>query len=88
MVINSEFVVDAASPQTPGFTMLLKAITIVTVVNLCCFTAIFIAKLAVVMSRRRKLGQHQFGPMQVLFICGIQSIFIPCKSFSLSSSTS
>jgi pheromone alpha factor receptor len=79
MVVNSQIIVNITSPQTSDFTMLLKAITIVTIVNLCCFTAIFLAKLAVVMSRRRKLGQHQFGPMQVLFICGIQSMLIPCK---------
>lgn len=62
-----------------GFLALQKDAQIVTMVSLSTFMAIFVAKLGVAMMQRRRLGQRQFGPMQVLFIMGCQTLIVPSK---------
>jgi pheromone alpha factor receptor len=62
-----------------GFLALQQQAQILTMVSLSVFMAVFVAKLAVAMVQRRRLGQRQFGPMQVLFIMGCQTLIVPSK---------
>lgn len=50
---------------------------IVSVVSIALFSVIFIVKLAFAIHMRRKLNMKQFGPMQIVFIMGCQTLFIP-----------
>lgn len=45
--------------------------------SICFFSAIFTAKLAVALKQRRSLGLRQFGPMQIIFIMGCQTLIVP-----------
>lgn len=53
---------------------------IVTVVTIALFSAIFVTKLAFAIHMRRKLNMKQFGPMQIIFVMGCQTLFVPRKS--------
>jgi len=48
-----------------------------TTASICFFSAIFTTKLFVALKQRRALGLTQFGPMQIIFIMGCQTLFIP-----------
>ena len=48
--------------------------------SICFFSAVFVGKLGVALNERRKMGLKQFGPMQVIFIMGCQTLIIPGKS--------
>ncbi|KAI5199401.1 hypothetical protein E4T39_06219 [Aureobasidium subglaciale] len=63
---------------------LAKAKDITLTLSICFFSAIFCAKLGWSLRERRKLGMKQFGSMQVIFIGGFQTMFIPGK-FNFSS---
>ena len=52
------------------------------VISLGISVAIFCAKLAFAIRRRRSMGMKQFGPMQVIFIMGFQTMILPCKPIS------
>ncbi|KAI5235205.1 hypothetical protein E4T43_09434 [Aureobasidium subglaciale] len=56
---------------------LAKAKDITLTLSICFFSAIFCAKLGWSLRERRKLGMKQFGSMQVIFIGGFQTMFIP-----------
>ena len=56
---------------------LVKATAITETISICCFSAVFVAKLAFALNERRKLGLVQFGPMQIIFIMGCQTLIIP-----------
>ncbi|KAG9640760.1 hypothetical protein KCU64_g12838, partial [Aureobasidium melanogenum] len=58
-------------------TWLAKAKDISLTVSICLFSAIFCAKLGWSLRERRKLGMKQFGSMQIIFIGGFQTMFIP-----------
>ena len=53
---------------------------ITTTVSICWFCTIFVTKLGIALQARRKLGLGQFGPMQIIFIMGCQTLIIPGKS--------
>ncbi|KAI4769915.1 hypothetical protein E4T44_14398, partial [Aureobasidium sp. EXF-8845] len=58
-------------------TWLAKAKDISLTLSTCFFSAIFCAKLGWSLRERRKLGMKQFGSMQIIFIGGFQTMFIP-----------
>ncbi|KAM0799324.1 mating-type alpha-pheromone receptor PreB [Usnea florida] len=61
---------------------LVKATAITETISICCFSAVFVTKLAFALNERRKLGLVQFGPMQIIFIMGCQTLIVPAL-FSL-----
>ena len=72
---NSIYVVQA-KVDVP-LQKLLSATTITETISICWFSAVFVAKLAFALNERRKLGLVQFGPMQIIFIMGCQTLIIP-----------
>lgn len=56
---------------------LASASNIATTVSICWFCAVFVIKLGFALNERRKLGLGQFGPMQIIFIMGCQTLVIP-----------
>jgi pheromone alpha factor receptor len=48
-------------------------------ISVCFFMAIFVSKLGYALKERRTLGLRKFGPMQVIFIMGLQTMIVPCK---------
>lgn len=53
------------------------AVIYLTTASICWFSVVFVGKLAFALVQRRKLGLTQFGPMQIIFIMGAQTLFIP-----------
>lgn len=74
---NSRSILTTA--YTTDLIWLQSATNITTSISLCWFCAVFVAKLAFALTERRKLGLRKFGPMQVIFIMGIQSFIVPGK---------
>ena len=60
-----------------GLKRLESAANITTTVSICWFCAVFVIKLGIALQQRRKLGLGQFGPMQIIFIMGCQTLIIP-----------
>lgn len=56
-----------------------SADNIVSVTAIALFSSIFVSKLAFAIHLRRKLNMKQFGPMQIIFVMGCQTMFVPCK---------
>lgn len=56
---------------------LTSATNIATTLSICWFCAIFVTKLGMTIHSRRKMGIRSFGPMQIIFITGCQTLFIP-----------
>ena len=54
-----------------------SATTITETISICWFSLVFVTKLAFALNDRRKLGLVQFGPMQIIFIMGCQTLIIP-----------
>lgn len=50
-----------------------------SVASVCVFSLIFVSKLGVALYQRKKLGIRQFGPMQIIFIMGCQTLVVPGK---------
>ncbi|KAI5797488.1 GPCR fungal pheromone mating factor, partial [Peziza echinospora] len=46
-------------------------------VSICFFSGIFVAKLGMAIRQRRVLGLEMWGPLQIIFIMGIQTLIIP-----------
>ena len=90
-VLNIEyniFGVDSATAQQ--FQLLghvAKANNVITVVAIAFFSAIFVVKLAFAIHLRRKLNMKQFGPMQIIFVMGCQTMFVPRKYQTLHAPT-
>lgn len=74
---NSHSILSTA--YTTDLIWLQSAMNITTTISLCWFCAVFVGKLAFALIERRKLGLRKFGPMQVIFIMGIQSFIVPGK---------
>lgn len=83
LVINNRWILNNISPAQHQ--SIQENSFILTMTTFIVFTVIFTGKLGMVMFRRRRLGQRQFGPMQVLFILGIQTLIVPSKSFHFES---
>jgi pheromone alpha factor receptor len=45
--------------------------------SICLFSAIFVAKLGLAIRQRRILGLQKFGPLQIVFVMGCQTMIIP-----------
>jgi len=58
---------------------LASATNITTTISIFFFCAVFVGKLGLALWQRHKLGLRQFGPMQIIFIMGCQSLIIPGK---------
>ena len=56
---------------------LASAANIALMVNITFFSIIFCTKLAHAILQRRKMGMKQFGPMQIIFVMGCQTLVIP-----------
>jgi len=85
VVTASEFILGAKN-YTP-FVWLQSATIIAITTSICFFCAVFVTKLAFAIHQRRSLGLKQFGPMQIIFIMGCQTLFVPGKSFPSCSSS-
>jgi pheromone alpha factor receptor len=73
-------VVDVKSTLTassPPWHWLASGSNIMTTISICFFCAVFVMKLGFAVLQRRKLGLKQFGPMQVVFIMGCQTLIVP-----------
>ena len=57
--------------------VVLSATNITTTLTICWFCAVFLTKLGFALHQRKKLGLGKFGPMQIIFIMGCQSLFVP-----------
>ncbi|KAL8844942.1 MAG: hypothetical protein Q9176_000614 [Flavoplaca citrina] len=56
---------------------LASATNITTSISICWFCAAFVIKLGFALDQRKKLGVGSFGPMQIIFIMGCQTLIIP-----------
>ncbi|GME32469.1 mating-type alpha-pheromone receptor [Neofusicoccum parvum] len=52
-------------------------------ISICWFSLIFCSKLGLAIRNRRNLGLTQFGPMQIVFIMGAQTMTVPVLPFFL-----
>ena len=77
MIENDIYIVKAE--QESGLGLLDDAANITTTICICWFCAIFVGKLGFALRERKKLGMEQFGPMQIIFIVGCQTLLIPGK---------
>ena len=48
-----------------------------TAISIFYFAAVFTTKLGFAIHKRRRLGLHKWGPMQVLFTMGCQTLIVP-----------
>ncbi|KAL9097982.1 MAG: hypothetical protein Q9163_006262 [Psora crenata] len=78
MVENDKAIV--ALVPTASLYWLGSATNITTSISIFWFCAVFVTKLGFALHQRRKLGIGQFGPMQILFIMGCQTLIIPAMS--------
>lgn len=79
VVLNSQAIVSLTY-LTP-LDWIINASSITATLSICWFCAAFITKLGFALYQRRKLGLRRFGPMQIIFIMGCQSLVIPGKLF-------
>ena len=56
---------------------LASASNITTSISICYFCLVFVVKLGLALRQRSKLGIRNFGPMQIVFIMGCQTLIIP-----------
>ena len=75
MVENDIYIVQAK--EVSPLDLLEDAVDITTTACISWFCAIFVGKLGVALHERKKLGMKQFGPMQIIFIVGCQTLLIP-----------
>ncbi|OCL11314.1 hypothetical protein AOQ84DRAFT_444169 [Glonium stellatum] len=75
VVINSEAIRNIENFSS--WLWLVNATTITQTISICFFSLIFLIKLGYALVLRRKLGLHQFGPMQIIFIMGCQTMVVP-----------
>lgn len=54
-----------------------SANNIASITCIAIFSAIFNTKLVLAILARRKLNMKQFGPMQIIFVMGLQTMFVP-----------
>ncbi|KAL1850031.1 Suppressor protein stp22 of temperature-sensitive alpha-factor receptor and arginine permease [Paecilomyces lecythidis] len=73
-VENSIAIVQAANFDA---VWLESATNITTIISICFFSCIFIAKLGHAIQRRKKMGIRRFGAMQVIFIMSCQTLVVP-----------
>ncbi|KAL8717033.1 MAG: hypothetical protein Q9225_005688 [Loekoesia sp. 1 TL-2023] len=74
-VENSKYILSLESEFSLRW--LASATNITTSISICWFCAVFIVKLGFALDQRRKLNVGSFGPMQIIFIMGCQTLIIP-----------
>ena len=75
LVLNSQSTLSLIYLQPLDW--LTSATNITTTISICWFCTVFVTKLGFALQQRRKLGIHRFGPMQILFVVGCQTLIIP-----------
>lgn len=75
MVENNIYIMKVASMEDIAW--LESDTNIVITTSICFFCAVFVAKLGYAIRQRRQLGVRDFGPMQVIFVCGCQTLTVP-----------
>lgn len=79
---NIQNVHDETRTQFYTINKLASATNITLVVSIGISTVIFCTKLFFAIRSRHSMGMTQFGPMQIIFVMGCQTMFIPRKSLS------
>ncbi|KAL2048535.1 hypothetical protein N7G274_000447 [Stereocaulon virgatum] len=74
-VENCILIVDAKAEDSLNW--IVSASQIANTISISFFCTVFTVKLGFALRQRKKLGLVQFGPMQVLFIMGCQTLVIP-----------
>lgn len=74
-IVNSKYILSLAPTQPLRW--LASATNITTSISICWFCVVFIIKLGFALDQRKKLGVGSFGPMQIIFIMGCQTLIIP-----------
>ncbi|CAK4033906.1 Pheromone P-factor receptor [Lecanosticta acicola] len=81
MVVNIKWgILDIGSitlEQQNTIDRLSSGFNICTMISIIVYSSIFCAKLGHAIYQRRKMGMKQFGPMQIIFVMGCQTLFIP-----------
>ena len=72
---NSRSILSLEPPTSLNW--LESASNITTSISICWFCAIFVGKLGSALHERRQLGLKRFGPMQIIFIMGCQTLIVP-----------
>ena len=75
MIENDKYIVNLKD-ESPLY-WLANATNTTTTISVCWFSAVFVTKLGFALYQRRKLGLRRFGPMQIIFIMGCQTLIIP-----------
>lgn len=83
VAINIKCNIDAAAEACGNNQWLANAMAITQTVSICYFSAVFCGKLGWSLHQRRKMGMTQFGPMQIIFIGGAQTLVVPGLSLSI-----
>ncbi|KAL8676718.1 MAG: hypothetical protein Q9186_006784 [Xanthomendoza sp. 1 TL-2023] len=74
-IVNSKYILSLAVTQP--LRQLASATNITTSISICWFCLVFVIKLGFAIDQRKKLGVGSFGPMQIIFIMGCQTLIIP-----------
>ncbi|MCJ1472700.1 hypothetical protein MMC13_001349 [Lambiella insularis] len=56
---------------------LFSATNVTTTISICWFCAVFVTKIGFALEQRHRLGLRSFGPLQILFMVGCQTLVIP-----------
>ena len=80
---NSKAIMAAAIEDS--LTWLVTVANITTSISVFWFCIVFVVKLGFAIHQRRKLGLRRFGPLQILFIVGCQTLVIPGENYTESS---
>lgn len=87
VIINCKWNIVNMEWQTDEQFMIISRYASLTNIFTACsiifFSIIFCAKLGHAIHHRRKMGMKQFGPMQIIFVMGCQTMFIPGESLLL-----
>ncbi|KAF7185032.1 Pheromone alpha factor receptor [Pseudocercospora fuligena] len=83
MIVNAKIGISQVDTKGPAERALVSTMASATNISVICsiifFSAIFCAKLGHAIYQRRTMGMKQFGPMQIIFVMGCQTLFIPGK---------
>ncbi|KAL8799026.1 MAG: hypothetical protein Q9182_006205 [Xanthomendoza sp. 2 TL-2023] len=76
-IMNSKYIISL-EPTEP-LRQLVSATNITTSISICWFCLVFVIKLGFAIDQRKRLGVGSFGPMQIIFIMGCQTLIIPAN---------
>ncbi|KAI9663641.1 MAG: hypothetical protein M1821_007131 [Bathelium mastoideum] len=75
MVLNARQIMTQETGSADN--MIASATNITVTISICYLSLVFVLKLGYAIVERRKLGLKQFGPMQIIFIMGCQTLIVP-----------